>query len=51
VRTREEIVKEDGTLSAEAGSVMVPRDPQASSSRPLDDRERKVLDAELAAGG
>jgi acyl-CoA thioester hydrolase len=51
VRTREEIVKEDGTLSAEAESVMVPRDPQASSSRPLDDRERKVLDAELAAGG
>ena len=51
IRTREEIIKTDGTLSAEAESVMVPRDPEASTSRPLDDREKKVLDTELAAGG
>jgi len=49
VRTREEILKADGTLAAEAESVMVPRDPEASRSRTLDDRERKVLDGELAA--
>jgi acyl-CoA thioester hydrolase len=47
VRTREEIFKSDGTLSAQAESVMVPRDPKTSRSRPLDDREKKVLDAEL----
>ena len=47
IRTREEIVKLDGTVSATAGSVIVPRDPKAGRSRPLTDRERKVLEGEL----
>jgi acyl-CoA thioester hydrolase len=49
VRTREEIVKRDGTISAEAESVIVPRDPQAHRSRPLTDAEREILDRELGA--
>lgn len=47
IRTREEIVKKDGTISATAESVIVPRDPKAGRSRPLTDREREVLEAEL----
>jgi acyl-CoA thioester hydrolase len=46
VRTREEIRKRDGTLSAEAAAVIVPRDPESKASRPLNDQERKLLDAE-----
>jgi len=46
-RTREEIVKLDGTLSAEAESVVVPRDPETGASRPLREAERAVLEAEL----
>jgi acyl-CoA thioester hydrolase len=50
VRTREEILKAtDGSLSAQAESVIVPRDPQTVRSRPLTDAEKAVLDAELAA--
>jgi acyl-CoA thioester hydrolase len=49
IRTREEIVKADGTLSAEAASVIVPRDPATGRSRPLTDEERAALEADLAA--
>jgi acyl-CoA thioester hydrolase len=48
IRTREEIVKSDGTVSAEAESVIVPRDPDLDRSRPLTDEERRLLEAELA---
>jgi acyl-CoA thioester hydrolase len=46
IRTREEIRKRDGTLSAEAASVIVPRDTETGRSRPLTDEERKLLEAE-----
>ena len=46
VGTREEVRKPDGTLSAEARSVVVPRDPESGRSRPLTDAERKALVAE-----
>lgn len=49
IRTREEIRKRDGTLSAEAAAVIVPRDAKAGRSRPLTDQERKLLEVE--AGG
>lgn len=47
VRTREEIVKQDGTISAVAESVIVARDPLVDRSRPLNDAEREALDREL----
>jgi acyl-CoA thioester hydrolase len=47
VRTREEIVKADGTVAAEAEAVVVPRDPDADRSRPLTERERGLLQSEL----
>jgi acyl-CoA thioester hydrolase len=47
IRTHEEIVKLDGTVSATAGSVIVPREPKAGRSRPLTEGEREVLEAEL----
>lgn len=47
VRTREEIVKQDGTISAVAESVIVARDPKGGRSRPLNDAEREALDREL----
>jgi acyl-CoA thioester hydrolase len=43
VRTAEEVRKTDGTLAAEAESVIVPRDPDSGRSRPLTDEERDVL--------
>jgi acyl-CoA thioester hydrolase len=46
VGTAEEVRKLDGTLSAEARSVVVPRDPKSGRSRPLTDAERKQLAAE-----
>ena len=46
VRTREEIVKLDGTLSARAESVIVPRSPDEPKSRPLTDEERALLERE-----
>jgi acyl-CoA thioester hydrolase len=50
IRTREEVRKLDGTLSAEAASVIVPRDPTTGRSRPLTEAERAVLERELTAG-
>lgn len=47
IATREEIATSDGTLAAEAGSVIVPRDPKADRSRPLTQHERELLQAEL----
>ena len=44
---REEIRKLDGTLSAEAASVLVARDRSTGRSRPLTDEERKALSASL----
>ena len=44
---REEIVKLDGTLSAEAESVVVARDPATGGSRPLTGAEREAYSAAL----
>ena len=49
IRTREEILKLDGTVSAEAEAVIVPRDPGTGSSRPLTEEERAVLERELSS--
>jgi acyl-CoA thioester hydrolase len=49
VRTKEEILKQDGTISAVAESVIVARDPQAGRSRPLTEPEREALGRELNA--
>jgi acyl-CoA thioester hydrolase len=49
VRTREEIVKADGAIAAEAEAVVVARDPNVDRSRPLTERERGLLQAELDA--
>ncbi len=43
VRTRETILTKAGTVAAEAESVIVPRAPEGSRSRPLTDRERGAL--------
>ena len=51
VRTREEIVKLDGTVSAIAESVIVPRDPSDGRARPLTDEERSALEGERQAEG
>ena len=49
LRTTEEIRKaSDGTISAQAEAVIVPRDPETGRSRPLTPKEREVLEAELA---
>jgi acyl-CoA thioester hydrolase len=50
VRTRETILKADGTVAAEAESVIVPRDRERGGSRPLTDAERAILGAEIEAG-
>lgn len=47
---REEIVKLDGTLAAEAESVIVARDRETGRSRPLTDGERSALERALAPG-
>ena len=47
VRTREVVAKLDGTVSAEARSVVVARDPSTGTSRPLTDEERAALEREL----
>jgi acyl-CoA thioester hydrolase len=49
IRTREEICKLDGTISAEAEAVIVPRDPGSGTSRPLTDGERAALERELSS--
>jgi acyl-CoA thioester hydrolase len=46
VGTREEVRKVDGTISAMATSVVVPRDPRTGRSRPLADAERAALEAQ-----
>jgi acyl-CoA thioester hydrolase len=51
VRTLEEIVKRDGTVSAEAESVIVPRSPDEPKSRQLTEAEREILQRELDASG
>jgi acyl-CoA thioester hydrolase len=48
VGTREEIRKLDGTVSATARSVIVPRDPATGRSRRLRDDERAALEREGA---
>jgi acyl-CoA thioester hydrolase len=48
VRTAEEVRKRDGTLAAEAESVVVARDPSTGRSRPLTDHEREVLERSAA---
>jgi acyl-CoA thioester hydrolase len=50
LRTREEIAKLDGMLSAEVESVIVPRDPGTGASRPLTEEERAALERELGSG-
>jgi acyl-CoA thioester hydrolase len=49
VRTTEQIRKLDGTVSAEAEAVIVPRDPERNRSRPLTEEERAILQRELEA--
>ena len=43
VLTREQIVKADGTVAAQAEAVIVPRDAAGSGSRLLTDQEKAVL--------
>ena len=43
VRTAERVLAADGRLSAEAGSVIVARDPETGRSRPLTDEEKAIL--------
>ena len=51
IRTREEIVRRDGSLSAVAESVIVPRDPATLRSRPLTADERAAHDRDAAPPG
>jgi acyl-CoA thioester hydrolase len=51
IRTREEIVRRDGSLSAVAESVIVPRDPVTLRSRPLTEDERGALERDAAPLG
>lgn len=46
IRTKEQILKADGSVAAEAESVIVPRDERGS--RPLTDDERSILASSLA---
>jgi acyl-CoA thioester hydrolase len=47
IRTREEIRMRDGSVAAEAESVIVPRDPATQRSRPLTDAEVEILGREI----
>jgi acyl-CoA thioester hydrolase len=49
LKTREVVAKLDGTVSAEAQSVVVARDPSTGTSRALTDEERTALERELEA--
>lgn len=49
VRSREVVRKPDGSLAAEGGAVVVPRDNTTGRSRPLTNAEIVLIDAELAA--
>ncbi len=51
VRTRETIVKADGTVAAEAEAVIVPRAPDAARSRRLTVDERRILQAAIDGDG
>jgi acyl-CoA thioester hydrolase len=51
IMTREHVLKLDGTVAAEAESVIVAHDPSTRRSRQLTDRERSLLDAAIAATG
>jgi acyl-CoA thioester hydrolase len=44
VTTREELVTQDGQLAAEAEAVLVARDRESGSSRPLTDEERAAFE-------
>ena len=48
VATREEVVTTDGRLAAEADAVLVARDRESGSSRPLTDAERAAFEREAA---
>ncbi|HET9672341.1 MAG TPA: thioesterase family protein, partial [Actinomycetota bacterium] len=50
VRTAEEVRKVDGTLAAEAESVVVARDRLTGRSRPLTEEERGVLQGAVRPG-
>jgi acyl-CoA thioester hydrolase len=50
VRTRERIIKWDGTLAAEAESVIVPRNADGTGSRPLTEEERRTIEAAVVTG-
>ncbi|MEO8107421.1 MAG: acyl-CoA thioesterase [Actinomycetes bacterium] len=49
VRSREIVRKTDGSLAAEGGAVVVPRNPETGRSRPLTTDEIAQITAELAA--
>ena len=49
VRSREVVRKADGSLAAEGGAVVVPRDTTTGRSRPLTADEITLINAELAA--
>jgi acyl-CoA thioester hydrolase len=49
VRIREVVLKSDGSLAAEGGAVVVPRDTTTGRSRPLTADEIALIEAELAA--
>jgi acyl-CoA thioester hydrolase len=51
IRTREEVAKLDGTMSARAAAVIVPREPQTGRSRPLNEAERDLLETAIEAEG
>jgi acyl-CoA thioester hydrolase len=51
IRTREEVAKLDGTTSARAAAVIVPRDPRTGRSRPLNESERDLLEAAIEPEG
>lgn len=48
LRSREIVRKADGSLAAEGGAVVVPRDTTTGRSRPLSKAEIALIDAELA---
>ena len=50
VRTAEEVRKTDGSLAAEAESVVVARDPATGGSRPLTEEERLILERAVDGG-
>jgi acyl-CoA thioester hydrolase len=48
LRTKETVFKADGSLAAEAESVVVPREAGIPRSRPLTPVERSILETEIA---